>query len=244
MQQYSQTRSVMPELLQQYSQQRSVMPQYLQQYSPSRSIMPQVLQYGQTRSVMPQVLQYGQTRSVMPQISYPYITGTNAMAARSQVPGSKLPAHQADKEKKAKNAKTVTITPKKASNAINTNSTATQKNAGGKNDKKTRRKRQVLDSGLDLDAIQNALVNEFKREMILGNPQSQEPPPIAALNSPQPSLGLPLPGLQPIVGQAGQNENVMQLEDLGANYVAPVQRYNVGNPLMRSQAMASMALGR
>lgn len=207
--------------------------------------------------------QYSDPRQATPQLSYPYMAGGSSMIQRSKVPGSKsstITNKKSDIKNDKKEVKNRTlISPKQESVKFTSSKQTSRKdvvtdhretrNEGEKEEKKSRKKRQLLADnlgGYDLDALQDALVNEVKREMILGAPA--EPPPIAALTDAQSSLGLPLPGIEPMpAARGGDLLGLQQMAALDANYIAPIQRFNPnnpGNPVMRSQALTSMALGR
>ncbi|KAK3703953.1 hypothetical protein QZH41_003850 [Actinostola sp. cb2023] len=186
----------------------------------------------------PGLQQYGQSRSAIPLFSYPYMGGRSPLIGRSNVPGSRKKKHKSKINRDK-------LEPK-------TRNQITNKEKGSKDDKKSRRKRQLFEQdlgGYNLDILQDALENEFKREIILGAPP--QAPQIASLTDQQQSLGLPFPGIQQAYGaNQGQTGNFMglsQMAGLDGNYVAPLQRFNsgnLGNIMRSSQAMTSMALGR
>jgi hypothetical protein len=186
-------------------------------------------------------------------LPYPYMAvgGRSPLVGRSKVPGSKnivrknkikaINEDSDDKDMKKKHQIETQVHDKQDYSR-----------------KKIRRKRQAFfqqddAEGYDLnDILQDALVNEYKREMIFGRPQP-EAQQLASLRDETQPLRIPLPGLQPMYDAAQQQaENPMlrqmSLNALSANYVAPLERYNtrnLGNMMASSRVpLNSLALGR
>lgn len=192
--------------------------------------------------------QFAQPRAALPWLPYPYMAAgsRSPLVGRSRVPGSK---NIVRKNKNTLSEESVDKDSKKSQ--VEAKIDQKEDDLGKK---KMRKKRQAFfepgeDGGYDLnDILQNALVNEVKRQMILGPPPQPEVQQLAALRDETQPMRIPLPGLQQLYDAAQQQTANPMLQQLplnsfGSDYVAPFDTYDGRGEAGRAR-LGAMALGR